>query len=57
MKKILSVLIALMLVLSAAALAEGETYNIGICQLRAFVPSEGAKSFPPQANYSRRKHS
>ena len=33
MKKILSVLIALMLVLSAAALAEGETYNIGICQL------------------------
>ena len=33
MKKILSVLIALMLVLSAAAMAEGETYNIGICQL------------------------
>ncbi len=33
MKKILSVLIALMLVLSVAAMAEEQTYNIGICQL------------------------
>ena len=33
MKKILAILMALMLLVSAAALAEGETYNVGVCQL------------------------
>ena len=33
MKKILAIMMVLMMVLCSAALAEGETYNIGICQL------------------------
>ena len=33
MKKILANMMALMLMLGVAALAEGETYNVGICQL------------------------
>ena len=42
MKKILAIMMALMLVLGAAALAEGETYNIGICQLVQHVALDAA---------------
>ena len=33
MKKLVSILIAVMLLLTASALAEGQTYTVGICQL------------------------
>ena len=33
MKKLVSILIAVMLLLSASALAEGQTYTVGVCQL------------------------
>ena len=42
MKKILAIMMVLMLVLSAAALAEGETYNVGICQLVQHVALDAA---------------
>ena len=33
MKKLVSILIAVMLLLTASALAEGQTYTVGVCQL------------------------
>ena len=42
MKKILAIMMALMLMLGVAALAEGETYNVGICQLVQHVALDAA---------------
>ena len=42
MKKILAIMMVLMLVFSAAALAEGETYKVGICQLVQHVALDAA---------------
>ena len=42
MKKILAIMMVLMLVLCSAALAEGETYNVGICQLVQHVALDAA---------------
>ena len=42
MKKILAIMMALMLMLSVAAMAEGQTYNIGICQLVQHVALDAA---------------
>ena len=42
MKKILAIMMALMLVFGTAALAEGETYNVGICQLVTHVALDAA---------------
>ena len=42
MKKILAIMMVLMLVVGAVALAEGETYNIGICQLVQHVALDAA---------------
>ena len=42
MKKILAIMMALMLLVSAAALAEGETYKVGICQFVQHVALDAA---------------